>query len=125
VNDKADLKDLIKQLPSKKTSAKVRELMPEIEAKLSEGVTHEDIVNVLKAQGINISLDVFRVYLYRHRKKTGGNKKTVLIDREKVNQDYGNIPDNEPNDLDAVLKNRDQTADKFLMQRKPLLKQRK
>lgn len=43
--------------------------MPVIDRKVREGVRHEDIVEALEAAGLSVSLNTFRVNLYRYRKR--------------------------------------------------------
>lgn len=49
-------------------AAKIRQVMPVIERQLKAGVTRKAILEVLKAQGIEVSMDTLKSYLYRHRK---------------------------------------------------------
>jgi len=43
--------------------------MPEIDLKVREGVSHEDIVATMYASGVDINLHTFRSALYRYRKQ--------------------------------------------------------
>ncbi|HHW1937432.1 TPA: hypothetical protein ACUUEN_005503 [Pseudomonas aeruginosa] len=49
-------------------AAKIRQVMPVIERQLKAGVTRRAILEVLKQQGIEVSMDTLKSYLYRHRK---------------------------------------------------------
>lgn len=54
--------------PSTK-AARIRALMPIIEAKIASGVRVPEILAVLQANGIELSLSSFRQYLHRFRKE--------------------------------------------------------
>lgn len=44
--------------------------MPDILAKIEEGVSHEEIVRALNEEGgLNLNFNTFRSYLYRYRAK--------------------------------------------------------
>ena len=71
-----DLKASVSNLQAKTKAAKLRALMPLIEAKVSEGVRHADIILALNEQGFEVSEMTYRSYLKRHRQKqaaTGEN----------------------------------------------------
>ncbi|TXG97359.1 MAG: hypothetical protein E6R08_07055 [Nevskiaceae bacterium] len=71
---KADqLKALLDELPGRTLAAKLQDLMPEIDRKVRSGVRHEEIIEVLNAQGFDLKLTNFRSILYRYRKKHPGN----------------------------------------------------
>jgi hypothetical protein len=50
-------------------SARLRLLMPVIEAKLAEGVRHAEIVQALNEQGLVLTEKTYRNYLHRQRKQ--------------------------------------------------------
>lgn len=64
-------KDLINALmavgPESK-AAKIRQVMPLIEQQLDAGVRRQVILDVLKQQGIELSMETLKSYLYRYRK---------------------------------------------------------
>ena len=68
-----DLKTAILSLPGKTLAAKLRQLMPDIDRRVREGVGHEEIVETLNQHGLDVKLETFRKYLYRYRKKTKGD----------------------------------------------------
>ena len=56
------------KLPTKK-SARFRKLLPVVEAKLEEGYSYEEVVEILnKEYDLDLTLGVFRNYLYKERK---------------------------------------------------------
>ena len=69
-----DLKMAILSLPGKTLAAKLRQLMPDIDRRVREGVGHEEIVEALNQHGLDVKLETFRKYLYRFRKKTKGTE---------------------------------------------------
>lgn len=71
----AEIRAMLDRLEGKTVSAKLRELMPEIDRKVRAGVGHEEIVEALNAQGFDLKLTNFRSILYRYRKKNPGNAK--------------------------------------------------
>ncbi|MEZ2726774.1 hypothetical protein ACBQ21_22670 [Pseudomonas putida] len=58
-------------------AAKIRQVMPVIEKQLKAGVRRQAILDVLKAQGIEVSMDTLKSYLYRYRKAQRGNSPNV------------------------------------------------
>jgi len=58
-------------------AAKIRQVMPVIEKQLKAGVGRQAILDVLKAQGIEVSMDTLKSYLYRYRKAQRENGTTV------------------------------------------------
>jgi hypothetical protein len=65
-----DLEARIEALTGRTAAARLRAVMPAIDRKVREGVRHEDIVEALQAAGLNVSLNTFRVNLYRYRKRS-------------------------------------------------------
>ncbi len=55
-------------------AAKIRKVMPVIEKQLRAGVRRQAILDVLKEQGIEVSMDTLKSYLYRYRKAQRGNQ---------------------------------------------------
>jgi hypothetical protein len=64
-----DLEARIEALTGRTAAARLRAVMPVIDRKVREGVRHEDIVQALEAAGLRLSLNTFRSYLYRYRKR--------------------------------------------------------
>jgi len=64
-----DLKSSVSNLQAKTKAAKLRALMPVIEAKVSEGVRHAEIILALNEQGFEVSEMTYRSYLKRYRQK--------------------------------------------------------
>ena len=58
-------------------AAKIRQVMPVIEKQLKAGVRRQAILDVLKAQGIEVSMDTLKSYLYRYRKAQRDNSTPV------------------------------------------------
>lgn len=59
----------ISRMEPTSTSAKIRQVMPEIEEKLAAGVRLGEIHKVLLSAGFNLSIHTLKTYIYRHRKK--------------------------------------------------------
>lgn len=66
----AALDRLAARLAPPSIGARIRRLLPKIEAAIEAGATHEQIVETLQETGIDVSLNTFRSALYRARKKT-------------------------------------------------------
>lgn len=64
-----DLKLALANLGAKTKTARLRALMPAIEAKLAEGVRHAEIVAALNQQGFDLTEKTYRNYLHRQRKR--------------------------------------------------------
>jgi hypothetical protein len=65
----ATLKETIAALSASTTAGKLRQVMPEIDAKVREGVRHEEIRLALEAAGMTVSLETLRKNLYRYRRR--------------------------------------------------------
>ena len=63
-----DLKTSLENLSATNKAARLRALMPLIEAKLAEGVRHAEIVLALNEQGFTLTEKTYRNYLHRQRK---------------------------------------------------------
>lgn len=61
----------------KNKTKQIESLLPYIEAAIYAGASHEKILAVLKAQGMDVELEYFRVILYRLRKKIAGRKNVL------------------------------------------------
>lgn len=59
----------ISRMEPTSTSAKLRQVMPEIEQKLAAGVRLRDIHEVLVGAGFDLTFQTLKTYLYRSRKK--------------------------------------------------------
>ena len=65
----ADLTLSLENLSATTKAARLRALMPLIEAKLAEGVRHAEIVLALNEQGFTLTEKTYRNYLHRQRKQ--------------------------------------------------------
>lgn len=63
-----ELQQRIRELSGETIASKLRVLMPDIDAKIKQGVTHDEILTVLNEQGFNLKLATFRSNLQRYRK---------------------------------------------------------
>jgi hypothetical protein len=79
--DPASLKDQIASFTGKTLASQLRVLMPDIDSRIRDGVDHETIVDGLTKAGLSISLNTFRVYLYRYRSKARASKVEPLVER--------------------------------------------
>ncbi|MGA3705800.1 conjugal transfer protein TraD [Ralstonia nicotianae] len=70
----ADLKAQIEAIKLTTKTAKLRKLIPSIEAKLAEGVRAAEIVETLRKGGLDLTMGTFRNYLHQYRVK---HRKTV------------------------------------------------
>jgi hypothetical protein len=57
------------ELTPKKVGPQIRALLPEIEAKISEGLSHRQIYDALQKSGFAFSFKTYETYLHRYRKK--------------------------------------------------------
>jgi hypothetical protein len=72
------VKDALLGLRAKSKTGRLRELLPIIEAKVEEGVRHEDIHAVLNQLGLSMSLEVYKTTLYRVRKERAETCKAIV-----------------------------------------------
>ncbi|WP_277969867.1 hypothetical protein [Sphingomonas echinoides] len=110
MTDLPALKDQITRFTGKTLASQLRVLMPDIDSRVREGVDHETIVEGLTKAGLPISLNTFRVYLYRYRLKARASKIEPLVeivrsepesntDRNTVTYPKPMADDNPPSDL--------------------------
>ena len=110
MTDLPALKDQIASFTGKTLASQLRVLMPDIDSRVREGVDHETIVEGLTKAGLPISLNTFRVYLYRYRLKARASKIEPLVeivrsepepntDRNTVTDPKPMADDNPPSDL--------------------------
>ncbi|RYF12202.1 MAG: hypothetical protein EOO77_17840 [Oxalobacteraceae bacterium] len=110
MTDLPALKDQIASFTGKALASQLRILMPDIDSRVREGVDHETIVEGLTKAGLPISLNTFRVYLYRYRLKARASKVEPLVeivrsepepntDRNTVTDPKPMADDNPPSDL--------------------------
>ena len=65
---KLDLATALQAVEPETKAAQIRQVMPIIEQQLKAGVRRQAILDVLKAQGIEIGMETLKSYLYRYRK---------------------------------------------------------
>ena len=65
---KLDLATALQAVEPETKAAQIRQVMPIIEQQLKAGVRRQAILTVLKEQGIEISMETLKSYLYRYRK---------------------------------------------------------
>lgn len=66
---KPDAKQAVMQTEPTTKAAQLREVMPEIEKKLTAGVQLKTIHNALTGAGFDLTFQTLKTYLYRYRKK--------------------------------------------------------
>lgn len=131
----------LRKLTVRTKSGRLRALMPVIEERLAAGVSQQDIVNVLREAGIDLTLGTFKSYLHRHRAKlrdhpssralanpapsrlatglsTDADTPVIEIDVEEASSDALSDQSTLADILDA--RKRDAFADKYMNQRRPL-----
>ena len=64
-----NVKDSLHQLPIARNTKRLLPLWPDIEAKLSSGVSQAEIVALLNGNGFDMTLATFKTYLHRQRKR--------------------------------------------------------
>lgn len=65
---KLDIASALQAMKPETKAAQIRQVMPIIERQLKAGVRRKAILNVLKEQGIEITIETLKSYLYRYRK---------------------------------------------------------
>ena len=61
----------LSRLQPRSKAARLRALMPQIRAKLEEGVQHSDIIRLLNQQGLELTERTYQSYLYRLENSSG------------------------------------------------------
>ena len=109
MTDLPALKDQIASFTGKTLASQLRVLMPDIDSRVREGVDHETIVEGLTKAGLPISLNTFRVYLYRYRLKARASKIEPLVEivrcEPEPNTDRNTVTDSMPMADDNPLSN--------------------
>ncbi|WP_250469947.1 MULTISPECIES: conjugal transfer protein TraD [unclassified Caballeronia] len=72
-----DVVQALTALEPKTKAAKVREVMPLIEQRLSAGVRIVDVLKALRANGIDLTEATLKSYLYRYRQKQQVEQETA------------------------------------------------
>jgi hypothetical protein len=100
MTDLPALKEQIASFTGKTLASQLRILMPDIDSRVREGVDHETIVEGLTKAGLPISLNTFRVYLYRYRSKARASKAETFVERApsqpEQNTDRNTVTDPKP-----------------------------
>lgn len=102
-----DIKQILASVKPKTKAARLRELMPIIEQKISAGVRIADILDALIKGGLDITSSTLKSYLYRHRKKlTATSPKSELVTESFSNSNKALINTKivSMQELDQVLK---------------------
>jgi hypothetical protein len=126
------LKAAISKLAGTTAAAKLRQVMPEIDRKVHDGVRHGEIIAALNAEGLDATLETFRKNLYRYRaklRKAEGSFRPVKPTAQVTgNSPVGTIATDETPTADnanfeAALdpKKRDQIGEQYLARRLPLI----
>ncbi|WP_334666623.1 hypothetical protein [Streptomyces cyaneofuscatus] len=74
------IKSALLSLTAKTTTGQLREMLPLIEQKLAAGVKHEEILEVLNAHGLNLTLGSYKTMLYRIRQRSQKATGTAQLD---------------------------------------------
>lgn len=126
------LKEAIAGLSGSTAAAKLRQVMPEIDRKVQDGVRHEEILAALHAAGIDVNLETFRKNLYRYRAKLrasgGTSARSNPATTTNGNSSVGNVGVDETpaaieeSQFEDALdpKKRDAIGDKYLGKSRPL-----
>lgn len=72
----AERNNALSRLQPRSKAARLRALMPQIRAKLEEGVQHSDIIRLLNQQGLELTERTYQSYLYRFRKQQRADLKS-------------------------------------------------
>lgn len=121
------MKNLIASIPGKTLAAKLRALMPEIDDRIKAGVQHQEIIDVLNEQGFNVNLNTFRSYLYRYRKTSRPlNQEPFLVNgnSQEVGHEETSSSESVPFDTFFDSRKRDKLSDKYMAQKKPIIKKK-
>jgi hypothetical protein len=70
--DKTDIGQALARLEATTKAARLRAVMPLIEAKIAQGVRTSALLDALRAGGLELTASTLKSYLYRHRKRLRG-----------------------------------------------------
>jgi len=124
------LTSLIKKIPSKRVGGKLNKLLPVIDQRIREGVSHEEIVKTLNENDFSINLHTFRSSLYRYRNSLHLNKKKSNPSVPNSNLetdvlcDSSNNTSNQEFTFEDMLdaKKRDALGEKYVHRKRPIFK---
>jgi len=95
VDELEKLEAALENIPSNKVTAKLKKLMPIIDRRIHEGISHQEIIETLRANGLDINPYTFRTTLYAYRKSLQKNSsKQTKADNKMVVENIR--PDKEP-----------------------------
>ena len=128
------LKGALEKIPGKRVTAKLSKLMPFIDQRISDGISHEEIIETLNANGLSINLNTFRTSLYRYRKAL--RKNATLAEPSQANSNLltdvadsvsADLSTSAPTSLDDMLdaRKRDALGEKYLHRKPPVLKNKR
>lgn len=130
-----DLNSKIAGIRPKTMAARLLPYWPAIEQKISEGIEHQDIVDILIEEGLTeLKLTTFRRYLDRYRKKSGTQKRPSTVQSTAppvggnqpapaVIESMGTNPPTTAPAFESAIdsKKRSANTEKYLAAQKPLL----
>ena len=61
--------DALRQLSAGRKTKRLNSVLPAIEQKLAEGITHSEILGLLNTNGFELTERTYKSYLYRYRKR--------------------------------------------------------
>lgn len=61
--------EALRQLTTGRKAKRLGSLLPVIEQKVAEGITHGEILSLLNAKGFELTERTYKSYLYRYRKR--------------------------------------------------------
>ncbi len=61
--------DALQRLSAGRKAKRLNDLLPAIEQKLAEGITHGEILALLNVNGFELTERTYKSYLYRYRKR--------------------------------------------------------
>ncbi|MGI4847042.1 MAG: hypothetical protein ACRYGK_02735 [Janthinobacterium lividum] len=96
-----DLGQDLARIEPKTIVGKIRKYMPLIDQKMSEGVSAQDMLEVLSKHGIDLNISTFRYYVhqYRKQKKSSGEVSSNTLPRKtKIEKNIAekNLPETAP-----------------------------
>lgn len=96
---KLDLATALQAVEPVTKAAQIRQVMPIIEQQLKAGVRRQAILDVLKAQGVEISMETLKSYLYRYRKSVKAGEVKAPADVPKTAASVPEAPAEKPGSI--------------------------
>lgn len=108
-----NLAETLQQLPVGRKAKRLGILLPAIEQKLAEGISHKEILGLLNENGFELTERTYKSYLYRYRKRRRTTDQALIPVVHLINQTKFQAAGEMPANASARLVDSDQRPRTF------------